>query len=287
LRHLANFLLPLCINYQVTDQFKELVFQKVLTEFLQYYPKDLNNAQNVKEFIDEISSPEVKHLKKYIYLIRDLSHVLQFPQAKHPSFQAYVDRLFELLLNQNINIYIQSEVFYNIYMNYSVTNGNRLRFERFLRNPIIELGEHIKFLTSLYTDTDSQEDLFNSITPAKVSNKKTNENTSNTLPRIPPIIKYWRSQYYGIWKVWFLRPSDNDILLYDCSQLKIAGYAVKRKEQLFKYVRQNNDGSLEAKLEVELPYKLNTQPSLDYYLKKIEENNFYFDRKNRSTYIYR
>ncbi|ORX82149.1 hypothetical protein BCR32DRAFT_195791, partial [Anaeromyces robustus] len=228
-----------------------LVFQNIITEFLKYFPKDLNNIQEVNDFLNEISIPEIKNLKKYIYQIRNLSNVFHFPQARHSSFKAYVDRLFAILLNRNVNIYIQSEIFYNIYMNYSLTNGNRLRFEKFLRKPIIELGEHIKSITSLYRDTNFIEDIY------------INEGKNSVLPEIPLEMKFWRSQYYAIWKVWFLRPIDNDILLYDSSQLKTAGYAIKRKEQLFKYVRQKNDGSLEAKLEVNLPYKLNTIPSLE------------------------
>jgi len=168
-------------------------------------------------------------------------------------------------------------------MNYSVTNGNRLRFEKFLRKPIIELGEHIKTLSSLYSDTNSSEELKKN----NVNGNSAPSETTETFKEIPPEIKYWRSQYYEIWKVWYLRPTDNDILLNDCSQLKTAGYAIKRKEQLFKNVRQNGDGSLEAKLEVELPYKLNTVPSLEYYINKIKESNFYFDRKNRSKNNYK
>ncbi|ORX52588.1 hypothetical protein BCR36DRAFT_411476 [Piromyces finnis] len=284
-RDLALYLLPLCINYNTSDHFKKLVFQRILTEFLKYFPKDLSNDQKVEEFINEISSPEIQYLKKYIYLLRDLSNIFTFSDANHPSFQAYVDQLFVILLNQNINIYIQSEVLYNLYTNYLVTNGNRLRFERFLRNPIIKLGKQIKTLSSLYYDEDSLKDsASNQVISNSEASRKNNKNNEST-QLIPPDIKYWRSQYYAVWKVWFLRPTDNDILLSDCSQLSTAGYAIKRREQLFKYVRQNNDGSLEAKLEVELPYKLDTTPSMEYFTNKIEEEKFYSDRRNRNKIL--
>ncbi|KAL6613682.1 hypothetical protein LY90DRAFT_678290 [Neocallimastix californiae] len=270
LRDLALFLLPLCINYEVTDYFKELVFQKILTEFLQYFPKNLTNVREVREFKEEISGPEIKNLKKYIYLLRCFSSLFHFPQAKNRQFQAYVDQLFVILLNRDINIYIQSEVFYNIHMHYSVTNGNRLRFEKYLREPITKLGDSIISLISLYRDTSSMEDLDNELNI-----------DIEMLPEMPPEIKYWRSQYYAIWKVWFLRPTDNDILLYDCSKLKTAGYALKRKEQLFKYIRQNNSGFLEAKLEVELPYNINTQPSLLYFIDKMKEKKLSVNQKGK------
>ena len=251
-----------------------MVFQKILTEFLQYFPKNLTNVREVREFKEEISGPEIKNLKKYIYLLRCFSSLFHFPQAKNRQFQAYVDQLFVILLNRDINIYIQSEVFYNIHMHYSVTNGNRLRFEKYLREPITKLGDSIISLISLYRDTSSMEDLDNELNI-----------DIEMLPEMPPEIKYWRSQYYAIWKVWFLRPTDNDILLYDCSKLKTAGYALKRKEQLFKYIRQNNSGFLEAKLEVELPYNINTQPSLLYFIDKMKEKKLSVNQKGKSIQI--
>ena len=217
-------------------------------------------------------------MEKYIYLLRNFSNLFRFPQAKHHQFQAYVDQLFSTLLNQNINIYIQSEVFYNIYMNYSITNGNRLRFEKYLRNPIIELGENIKTLNYLYNDINSNENLN--------TEEMTSESSLNQLSKTPPEIKYWKTQYYAIWNVWYMKPTNNEILLYDSSKLKTAGYALKRKEQLYKYVSQNSDGSLEAKLQIELPYNLNTQPSLLYFTNKKDEINLKAIHGSKGIQIY-
>jgi len=107
----------------------------------------------------------------------------------------------------------------------------------------------------------------------------------DNLPDLPSEIRYWRTQYYAIWKVWFLRPTDIDILSHDCSQIKMVGYSSKRKEELYKSVRQNNNGSLEAKLDFDFPYKLNTRPSLIYLIKKKEEHDVLFDRRNRKKAI--
>ncbi|KAJ3150028.1 hypothetical protein HDU86_006752 [Geranomyces michiganensis] len=196
-------------------KWKKHALNAVLGQLLEVFPAALGEQLKADPTaLDSSHYINPQRFRTRVHMLHASSCFLGCPEALTPSVMGYLDRLLATLLSSKAHHLLQAAAMHAIHAHLPVTNRNRLRVERFFREPMVKLSDLARELDSVQTTGSSA--------PAEPfpADAKT----------MHPLV---RKQMDSFWSVWFPQPDDAHLKEIACtsdqvSRLNGVGYAARR-----------------------------------------------------------
>ncbi|KAJ3172958.1 hypothetical protein HDU88_004416 [Geranomyces variabilis] len=198
-------------------KWKKHALNAVLGQLLEVFPAAL--GEQLKSDPSALESSHYTNPQRFrtrVHMLHASSCFLGCAEALTPSVMGYMDRLLATLLSPKVHHFFQAAAVHAIHAHLPVSNRNRLRVERFFREPIVRLSD-------LACELDSAQANAGSATPAEPF-------AAGDAKAVHALV---RKEIDRFWSVWFPKPDDAQLKEIACASDQVSrvngmGYAARR-----------------------------------------------------------